>query len=97
MNDIASTSSFRRKRNYRLVHRDVQSCEYGTQSQADKMIRDRIVFTYGDASVREKLIGTENLTLEKAIEICRAAEAIRDRMKTMSDVCLLYTSPSPRD
>ena len=49
------------------------------------MIRDRIVFTYSDARVREILIGTDELTLEKAIEICRAAEATRDRMQTMSD------------
>jgi len=49
-------------------------------------VRDRIVFTYGHTRVREKLLGTDELTLEKAIEICRSAEATRDRMQTMSDV-----------
>ena len=60
-----------------------QTCEYGTQ--AEKMIRDRIVFTYGDSRVREKLISTDELTLEKAIDICRASEATRDRMQSMDN------------
>jgi RNase H-like domain found in reverse transcriptase/Reverse transcriptase (RNA-dependent DNA polymerase)/Integrase zinc binding domain/Retroviral aspartyl protease len=65
------------------LRQHVKDCGYGTE--ADKMIRDRIVFTYGDARVREKLISTDDLTLAKAIEVCRAAEATRDRMQTMSD------------
>jgi len=47
------------------LRQHVQTCEYGTQ--ADKVIRDRIVLTYSDARVREKLIGTDEQTLEKAI------------------------------
>ena len=65
------------------LRQHVETCEYSTQ--ADKMIRDRIVFTYGDPRVREKLISTDELTLEKAIDICRAAEATRDRMHSMVD------------
>jgi len=63
------------------LRQHVKTCDYGTQ--ADKMIRDRIVFTYGDSRVREKLISTDELTLDKAIDICRAAEATRDRMQSM--------------
>ena len=65
------------------LRQHVQTCEYDTQ--AEKMIRDRIVLTYGDSRVREKLISTDDLTLEKAINICRAAEATRDRMQSMGD------------
>jgi len=59
------------------------------------MIRDRIFsHNYGDTRVREKLISTDDLTLEKAIEICRAAEATRDRMQSISDLNLLLpTTP----
>jgi len=62
----------------------VQTCGYGTQ--ADSMVRDRIVFSSGDSRVREKLLSTDDLTLEKAIDICRAAEATRERVQTMGDV-----------
>jgi len=65
------------------LRQHVQTCGYSTQ--ADKMIRDRIVFTYSDSRVREKLVSTDDLTLEKAIDICRAAEATRDRVQSMVD------------
>ena len=59
----------------------VKDCAY---NDADKMIRDRIVFGVTSSTIREKLINKGNaLTLEKAIEIAQTHEASKQQLKTI--------------
>ena len=48
------------------------------------MIRDHIVFTCQDTRLKERLLRESNLSLAKAIAICRAAEATREQIKTLN-------------
>ena len=48
------------------------TCEYGALQ--DSLVKDRLVFGISDNATRERLLGEEGLTLEKAVKICKAAE-----------------------
>ena len=48
------------------------TCEYGTLS--DELIRDRIVIGVSDSSMRARLLRESDLTLNRAIDMCRASE-----------------------
>ena len=48
------------------------TCEYGTLS--DELIRDRIVIGISDSSMRARLLRESDLTLNRAIDMCRASE-----------------------
>ena len=50
-------------------------CEFGTLKES--LIRDRIVAGIKDAKVRERLLRETDLSLDKAISICRASEATK--------------------
>ena len=58
----------------------IKYCEYGTLN--DSIIRDRIVIGISDKQIQERLLRETELTLQKTIEICRAAEI----SKTQSDI-----------
>lgn len=59
-----------------------KSCEFG--DQLDSLIRDRLVIGSNDQRVQERMLReAEDLTLEKALSICRAAEATKEQMKTL--------------
>ena len=62
----------------RTIARD---CEFDTQE--DNMIRDKIVFGVHDSRVKERMLRETDLKLEKALEICRAAESTKSQMKEM--------------
>ena len=47
-------------------------CEFGT-FESD-MIRDKVVFGVRDERIKEKLLREADLTLNKALDVCRAAE-----------------------
>ncbi|MEE4248367.1 MAG: hypothetical protein V2I33_23530 [Kangiellaceae bacterium] len=57
------------------------SCNFDTQK--DKMIRDKIVLGGNSAQVRERLLREEDLSLQEAIRICRAAESTKKQMKAV--------------
>ncbi|KAL4719053.1 hypothetical protein ACJJTC_000127 [Scirpophaga incertulas] len=50
-----------------------QSCDFNTIN--DEMIRDRLVCGINSSSIRERLLREDDLTLKKALEICRAVVA----------------------
>ena len=52
----------------------------------DSLIRDRIVLGVTDNHVRERLLRVPDLTLEKALEISRAAEATQSQLKQMQNI-----------
>ena len=59
---------------YATVLRNMaDSCEF--KDLKDSLIRDRIVFGIADNNVRERLVRVPDLTLNKALEIARAAGA----------------------
>jgi len=52
--------------------------------EEDNMIRDHIVLTCQDARLKERLLREADLTLTKAIALCRTAEATREQIKTLN-------------
>ena len=60
------------------------NCEF--RDLKDSLIRDRIVLGVTDNHVRECLLRVPDLTLEKALEISRAAEATQSQLKQMQNI-----------
>ena len=58
-----------------------QSCNFGTLSAS--LIKDQIVIGIADKKVKERLLREYDLDLEKAIQICQAAETAKSQMKTL--------------
>ena len=59
-----------------------KNCEYNDQT--NYMIRDRIIFGIHDERLRERLLReSDNPTLEKVVDMCRAAEASKKQLKTI--------------
>lgn len=58
------------------------TCEFG--QLADQMIRDRIVCGIKDNAVRKKLLQEADLSLQKCVDICRAAEKTPTQIKSMN-------------
>lgn len=60
----------------------VKDCGY---TNADEMIRDRIVFAINSTKVKEKLLNYgPDLTLERAIDITRSHEVAQGKLKSMA-------------
>ncbi|GFS53086.1 transposon Tf2-9 polyprotein [Nephila pilipes] len=58
------------------------TCEFAEQE--NELIRDRIVLGINkDSGLQERLLRENNLSLEKAIEIVKAAEASREQIRNM--------------
>ncbi|GFV19485.1 transposon Ty3-G Gag-Pol polyprotein [Trichonephila clavipes] len=57
------------------------TCEFAEQENG--LIRDRIVLGIKDNGLQERLLRENNLSLEKAIEIVRTAEASREQIQNM--------------
>ena len=67
------------------------SCEYG--ALMDEMIRDNIVYGIVDSSVRSRMLRDSKLTLQKAVDFCRANELAVSQAKVMQNEA---TVNSPR-
>ena len=72
------------------VKTKAKSCEFGMLQ--DSLIKDRIVYGILDDRIREQLLRTADLTLDKAIETCQAAEQSRTQLAELAG-----KSSSPRD
>ena len=59
------------------------TCEFG--SLQDSLIKDRIVCGIDNKSVRERLLRDNDLTLDKAINIVRAAETSKTQVEKLSN------------
>ena len=64
------------------VKKLVMNCDFG--SIKDDMIRDKIVCGIKDRQVKQRLLGEEALSLDKAINICRAAEMAQKQLKVIA-------------
>ena len=58
------------------------TCSFGTLKE--EMIRDRLVCGISDNALRKKLLQESQLTLEKCMDYCRAAEAANSQLKETS-------------
>ncbi len=63
-----------------------KTCEFGTLQ--DSLIKDRIVCEIDDKSIRERLLRDSDLTLEKAIDIVRAAETSKNKVQKLNNSSL---------
>ena len=63
------------------LHTLSKACEFGDLRES--LVRDRIVCGIPDNGLRERLLRESNLTLEKAVETCRAAETTRAQAKEL--------------
>lgn len=57
------------------------TCEF--ESLHDGLIRDRIVCGIKTQTLKERMLRENDVTLQKAIDICRAAETSRDQLKSL--------------
>ena len=69
---------------YTELRRLAQKCAFDS-STPDEVLRDRVVFGIRDSSVRERLFGLTDLTLEKTEEICRRADRTEFQMRAMTE------------
>lgn len=60
-----------------------KNCEF--EQLHDSLIRDRIVCGIRDDRVRSRLLGEADLTLEKAIDVCRASEITSSQVKVLNE------------
>lgn len=64
------------------IRKAVRTTEYVNQ---DEMVRDRIVMGIYNKSTQEKLLREATLTLEKAVNMCRAIEVSKDQSKILQN------------
>ena len=70
---------------YATVFRNMaDNCEF--RDLKDSLIGYRIVFGVTDNHLKERLLRVPDLTLEKALEITRAAEAIQNQLKQTQNI-----------
>ncbi len=63
-----------------LRHRS-KTCEFGELT--DSLIKDRIVCGIPDNGLRERLLREQDLNLEKALSLCRAAATVKTQAKEL--------------
>ena len=74
---------------YATVLRDLaSSCNYGILNE--EIIRDRIVCGITNSAVRKKLLQIPDLTYDKCMDVCRAAEATETQMSAMKTTGSTY-------
>ena len=59
----------------------LSSCDY--EEQQETHLKDRIVFGVADMRVKERLLRESELTLDKALDICHAAEASKVQLNVL--------------
>ncbi|XP_069364930.1 uncharacterized protein [Maniola hyperantus] len=80
-NEVMASYNFNRRvqqdgENFDTFYSDLRkladSCNFGQQK--DRMLRDRLVIGVKQTRVQQKLLEIKDLTLDKALDICRSAE-----------------------
>ena len=84
---------FRRKY-WRVCHCSSRLCEFVQYYGAlkEKMIRDRIVCGITNSGIRKKLLQIPDLTYDKCMDVCRAAEATKTQLNDMKTNKSTYLS-----
>lgn len=68
---------------YTAIRKLAENCNFGDQKE--KILRDKIVIGVREQRIQQKLLEIKDLTLEKAIDICRSAELSREFVKTLNN------------
>lgn len=64
--------------------RDLSStCDFGDLT--DSLIRDRVILGIKDMSMKDCLLRTKDLTLVKAVELCRTSEITKSQLQGLSE------------
>ena len=61
-----------------------RTCEYGQLT--DELLKDRIVIGIMDNNLRARLLREEDLTLDKAVNLCRSSEITNTHMQNMQGI-----------
>lgn len=67
---------------YTAIRKIAENCNY---KEKDRMLRDRILIGIKDQRTQQKLLEVKELTLDKAVDICRSAELCKEHMKTLKN------------
>ncbi len=65
-----------------------KDCEFA--GNEDDMIRDKLVFSINDTRLKERLLRDTDLTLRKAIEICRSSELAKTQIQVMQSSPIVH-------
>jgi hypothetical protein len=76
---------------YSEIRKLVKSCNF--KELEDRMLRDRIVMGVRDKKMQQKLLETSDLTLDRAVDRCRAAELSQEHARTMQKNERVHGSP----
>ena len=69
---------------YVIVSRKLsETCEFSTLKNS--VIKDRIILGISDTETRERLLRISDLTLEKAIDVVRSADATEIQLRDMAN------------
>ena len=60
------------------------TCYFG--DLCDSLIKDRLICGVTDEALRERLLRDADLTLAKAIDICRASEVSKNQLKSLTEM-----------
>ena len=60
------------------LRQTAKTCDYGVLEE--DMVRDRIVVGIYSTAMKERLLRESDLTFKTALDLCRAAGAIKDRL-----------------
>ena len=63
------------------IRKLASSCQFGTLTE--ELIRDKLVLGISDQSTKLRLLNEEDLTLNKAVNICRSSEIANIQLKSM--------------
>lgn len=63
------------------IRKLASSCQFGTLTE--ELIRDKLVLGISDQSTKLRLLKEEDLTLNKAVNICRSSEIAHIQLKSM--------------
>ena len=64
-----------------VLRTQAASCEFGEQE--DLLLRDKVVFGIRDQRAKERMLREGDLTLQKALDICHAAESTQRQLEGM--------------
>lgn len=85
-NELMNTYKFHRRAQeegemfdlfYTALKKQVKNCNF--RDQEERMLRDRIVLGIYDKNLQRRLLEANDLTLQKAVDLCRASEISRDQ------------------
>lgn len=68
---------------YTAIRKLAENCNF--EDKKDRMLRDKIVIGVRDQRVQQKLLEVKDLTLDKAVDICRSTELSREFVKTLNN------------